>query len=64
MQNIRLTVEYEGMNYRGWQVQRSPKSKVQSPKLKTIQGVLEEALSRITKKILNYKNEKEFTKFL
>jgi len=42
MQNIRLVIEYEGTHYRGWQVQISPK-------LKTIQGVLEEALSKITK---------------
>jgi tRNA pseudouridine38-40 synthase len=49
MQNIRLTVGYEGTNYRGWQRQtmiQDPGSRIQK---KTIQGILEEALSKITK---------------
>ena len=39
MRNIKLLIEYDGTNYRGWQVQ---------PKGLTIQGVLEEKLSLIT----------------
>ncbi|MCG2676210.1 tRNA pseudouridine(38-40) synthase TruA [bacterium] len=49
MQNIRLTIEYEGTHYRGWQRQtriKDPGSRIQK---KTIQGVLEESLSKITK---------------
>ncbi len=39
MRAIKLTIEYDGTNYLGWQVQ---------PKGSTIQGVLEETLRRIT----------------
>lgn len=39
MRNIRLTLEYDGGGYYGWQVQAS---------LPTIQGVIERALSTIT----------------
>ena len=42
VQNIRLTIAYEGTNYSGWQVQKRQKSK-------TIQGVLEKALATITR---------------
>lgn len=38
MPNIKLTIEYDGAAYHGWQVQ---------PETKTIQGVLEEAIGRI-----------------
>lgn len=41
MRNIKLTIEYDGTNYSGWQVQNKQKSK------KTIQEVLEKALSQI-----------------
>lgn len=40
MRNIKLTIEYDGTNYCGWQIQ---------PGCYTIQGVLESALSKITK---------------
>lgn len=49
MANIRLTIEYEGTDYSGWQRQtrlQAPGSRLQK---KTIQGVLEKALSKITK---------------
>jgi tRNA pseudouridine38-40 synthase len=39
MRNIKLLIEYDGTNYQGWQVQ---------PKGLTIQGMLEEKLSRLT----------------
>ena len=50
MHNIKLTIEYEGTNYRGWQRQKSRYqiSDIRSQK-KTIQGVLEEALNKIIK---------------
>jgi tRNA pseudouridine38-40 synthase len=39
MRNIKLTIEYDGTNYQGWQVQ---------PKGPTIQGILEEKLGLLT----------------
>ncbi len=50
MQNIRLTIEYEGTHYRGWQRQkpRYQISDIRGQK-RTVQGVLEKALSKITK---------------
>lgn len=49
MRNIKLTVEYDGRNYAGWQCQKSqitnPKSKI-----KTVQETIEIALKRILQK--------------
>jgi len=39
MTNIKLTIEYEGTKYYGWQIQKS---------LLSIQGILEEKISQIT----------------
>ncbi len=39
MRNIKLLIEYDGTNYRGWQVQ---------PGAPTVQGTIEEELSRLT----------------
>lgn len=39
MRNIKLVIEYDGTNYHGWQKQ---------PKLKSIQGTIEEAIRHIT----------------
>jgi len=47
MRNIKLTIEYDGKNYAGWQRQSSRKSKVISHKHRTIQEVLENALQGI-----------------
>ena len=40
MRNIKLTIEYDGTNYHGWQVQ---------PGLETIQGIIQSKLSTIIK---------------
>ena len=40
MRNIRLTIEYDGTNYHGWQIQ---------PNVITIQEVMQDALTKITK---------------
>ena len=42
MRNIKLTIEYAGTNYAGWQVQNK--------KYRTIQGMLEKALQKILQK--------------
>lgn len=47
MRNIRLTIEYDGTNYCGWQIQNSAKRIVHSAKRDTIQGTIEEALKKI-----------------
>jgi tRNA pseudouridine38-40 synthase len=39
MRNIKLTIEYDGTAYHGWQIQ---------PELKTIQGVIQEQIAQIT----------------
>ncbi len=41
MRNIKLSIEYDGTNYQGWQIQESPQ--------KTIQGEIERALHIIFK---------------
>ena len=40
MRNIKLVLEYDGTNYHGWQIQ---------PNLPTIQGTVEDALTKLTK---------------
>lgn len=47
MRNIKLTIEYDGINYVGWQRQNSPQSTVNSPQLKTIQETIERTLQKI-----------------
>ena len=40
MRNIKITIEYDGTNYHGWQIQ---------PNAITIQGAIQDALTKITK---------------
>jgi len=52
MHNIKLIIEYDGRNYSGWQIQRSPTltgtgKKENKEEKKTIQGVLEKTLAKI-----------------
>ncbi len=47
MRNIKLVIEYDGTNYAGWQMQKSPQSIVHSPQKRTIQETLEKNLQRI-----------------
>lgn len=44
MKNIKLTIEYEGTNYSGWQIQNNAI---------TIQGILQEAIENLTKEKIN-----------
>ncbi|MCX5657336.1 MAG: tRNA pseudouridine(38-40) synthase TruA [Candidatus Omnitrophica bacterium] len=62
LHNFKLTIEYDGTDYCGWQIQnnkseiRNPKSEInsksqiQNPKLKTVQGEVERALEKIFSK--------------
>lgn len=45
MRNIRLTIEYDGTNYNGWQIQQKKPKEVGTEK--TIQGVIERVLGGI-----------------
>ncbi|MEG3042847.1 MAG: tRNA pseudouridine(38-40) synthase TruA, partial [Clostridium sp.] len=44
MKNIKLILEYDGTNYLGWQKQ---------PKGSTVQGIVEEAILKLTKEEAN-----------
>ena len=44
MPRYQIFIEYEGTNYRGWQVQK---------KGKTIQGLIQEKISKILKEKMN-----------
>ena len=45
MRNVKLTIEYDGTNYYGWQIQQNKSARI--GKEKTIQGVIEKALNQI-----------------
>ena len=51
MRNIKLTIEYEGTNYCGWQIQGKPRKcqsvRVSKCQRKTIQEELEQALGQL-----------------
>ena len=49
MRNFRLTIEYDGTNYNGWQIQSSTQRR-KGGRVKTIQGVLQKALFKIFSK--------------
>ena len=44
MRNIKLVLEYDGLNFHGWQIQ---------PNVRTVQGVLENTLSRLLQHEIN-----------
>ncbi|RLB05929.1 MAG: tRNA pseudouridine(38-40) synthase TruA [Deltaproteobacteria bacterium] len=44
MRNVKLTIEYDGTAYHGWQIQ---------PGLRTIQGVMKEKIAQITQEEVN-----------
>jgi tRNA pseudouridine38-40 synthase len=46
MRNIKITIEYDGTNYAGWQRQKA-KGKRQKAKVKTIQETIEKVLEKI-----------------
>lgn len=50
MPNIKLTIEYDGARYAGWQRQNSRQSTVHRPQIKTIQEEIEKALQKIFQK--------------
>lgn len=45
MRNIKITIEYDGTNYKGWQIQQARPGEIGTEK--TIQGVIERVLSGI-----------------
>ncbi len=45
--NIKLSIEYEGTNYHGWQIQKPLKVKSEKLKVRTIQGEIEKVLGTI-----------------
>lgn len=47
MTNILLTLSYDGSDFCGWQIQKSP------PQTRTVQGCLEEALEKMLKQHVN-----------
>lgn len=49
MKNFRLTIEYDGTNYNGWQVQNRFQRR-RGGRVKTIQGILEDTLFKIFSK--------------
>ncbi len=50
LRNIKLTIEYDGTNYCGWQTQKSRSPCVTPHRLKTIQQTIEDALAKILRK--------------
>jgi tRNA pseudouridine38-40 synthase len=51
MRNVLLTIEYDGSAFRGWQRQKSPDGG--PDRARTVQGVLEEALTRVCGREVN-----------
>lgn len=51
MRNIKIILQYDGTNYNGWQIQR--KEKILRQGIITIQGVIQDAIKRITREDVN-----------
>ena len=49
MRNFRLTIEYDGTDYSGWQIQSSSQTRKRG-RVKTIQGILQDALLKLFSK--------------
>lgn len=53
IRNIKLTIEYDGTDFNGWQIQsakeRSVKTRRNSNKLRTVQGTIEQACQKVFK---------------
>ncbi len=47
MRNLKLTIEYDGKNYCGWQIQNSSRFTVHGSQKKSIQETIEKALQKI-----------------
>jgi len=47
MPNLKVTIEYDGSNYAGWQIQNSPRLTVHSSEKRTIQATIEKTLRKI-----------------
>jgi len=47
MRNLKITIEYDGTNYAGWQIQRSRRSQVAGRRHTTIQETIGQVLSQI-----------------
>jgi len=47
MRNIRLTIEYDGTNFCGWQIQRGPGSQFPGRRLPSVQETIEKTIQKI-----------------
>ena len=52
MKNFRLTLEYDGTDYNGWQIQSRTQRRKRG-RVKTVQGILKDALFKLFSKNIN-----------
>ena len=52
MRNIKLTIEYDGTHFSGWQTQTARHKKIISKTQRTVQNEIEKALKKIFKQKL------------
>ncbi len=50
MRNIKLTIEYDGTNFNGWQIQAASHNKTSSKEQRTVQGEIEKILKKLFKR--------------